>query len=250
MSLGQHLLELRKRLVIAAAAIVVGSVGCWFLVKPVFGFLIAPIAEASKINHRDVALNFQGLTSSFDIEIQLAITMGVVVSSPVWLYQVWAFIVPGLKRREKRYAYAFLGSAIPLFLAGCWIGWTLLPRLVLLFVGFSPEKSTSFISADDYVTFVTKLMIAVGIGFVLPVFLVLLNFIGIFSAKTILKGWRVAVLLVVVFAAIVTPTADVISMFALALPIIALYFIAALIAHLHDRSVARRTDALSAEIAT
>jgi sec-independent protein translocase protein TatC len=250
MPLRQHLLELRKRLVIAAAAIVVGSVGCWFLVKPVFGFLIAPIAEAAKINHRSVALNFQGLTSSFDIEIQLAITMGIVVSSPVWLYQVWAFIVPGLKRREKRYALGFLGSAIPLFLVGCWVGWTLLPRLVLLFISFSPEKSTSLLSADDYVTFVTKLMIAVGIGFVLPVFLVLLNFIGILGSKTILKGWRIAVLLVMVFAAIVTPTADIISMFALAIPIIALYFIAALIAHLHDRSVARRTEAFSAEIAT
>jgi sec-independent protein translocase protein TatC len=249
MPLKQHLLELRKRLVIAAAAIVVGSVGCWFLVKPVFTVLIAPIAEAAKLNHRDVALNFQGLTSSFDIEIQLAITMGVVLTSPVWLYQVWAFIVPGLKRREKRYAYAFLGSAIPLFLVGCWVGWTLLPRLVLLLTSFSPERSTSFISADDYVTFVTKLMIAVGIGFVLPVFLVLLNFIGILAAKTILKGWRVAVLLVVVFAAIVTPSADIISMFALALPIIALYFIAALIAHLHDRAAAKRLDAFSAEIA-
>ena len=249
MPLKQHLLELRKRLVIAAAAIVVGSVGCWFLVKPVFSWLIAPIAEAAKINHRDVALNFQGLTSPFDIEIQLAITMGVVISSPIWLYQIWAFIVPGLKRRERRYAYGFLGSAIPLFLVGCWVGWTLLPRLVLLFDSFSPEQSTSFISADDYVTFVTKLMIAVGIGFVLPVFLVLLNFIGILAAKTILKGWRVAVLLVMVFAAIVTPTADVISMFILAIPIIALYFIAVLIAHLHDRSVARRVDAAAYEIA-
>jgi sec-independent protein translocase protein TatC len=91
-------------------------------------------------------------------------------------------------------------------------------------------------------------MIAVGIGFVLPVFLVLLNFIGILSSKTILRGWRVAVLIIIVFAAIVTPSADVISMFVLALPIIALYFVAVLITHLHDRAVARRLDALSTEI--
>jgi sec-independent protein translocase protein TatC len=249
MPLRAHLLELRKRLFIAAAAILVGAVGCWFLVKPVFGYLIAPIAEAAKLNHRDVSLNFQGLTSSFDVEIQLAITMGIVISSPVWLYQVWAFIVPGLKTRERRYVYGFLGSAIPLFLVGCWIGWTLLPRLVLLLTSFSPVKSTSFISADDYISFVTKLMIAVGVGFVLPVVLVLLNFIGILTSKAILKGWRVAVLLVVIFAAIVTPSADIISMFVLAAPIIVLYFIAVLITHLHDRSVARRMDTFSAEIA-
>jgi sec-independent protein translocase protein TatC len=249
MSLGAHLVELRKRLVIAAAAILVGAVGCWFLVRPVFGFLIAPVAEAAKLTHRHVELNFQGLTSPFDVEIQLAITMGIVVSSPIWLYEVWAFIVPGLKQRERRYVYGFLGSAIPLFLVGCAIGWVLLPRLVVLLTSFAPLKSTSFISTDDYVSFITKLMIAVGVGFVLPVVLVFLNFIGILASKTILKGWRIAVLLVVVFAAIVTPSADVISMFALALPIIALYFIAVLITHLHDRSVARRMDALGAEIA-
>lgn len=249
MPLRAHLLELRKRLFIAAAAILVGAVGCWFLVKPVFGYLIAPIADAAKLNHRDVSLNFQGLTSSFDVEIQLAITMGIVISSPVWLYQVWAFIVPGLKTRERRYVYGFLGSAIPLFLVGCWIGWTLLPRLVLLLTSFSPVKSTSFISADDYIGFVTKLMIAVGLGFVLPVVLVLLNFIGILASKTILKGWRVAVLLVVIFAAIVTPSADIISMLVLAAPIIVLYFIAVLVTHLHDRAVARRMDTFSAEIA-
>jgi sec-independent protein translocase protein TatC len=248
MTLGEHLVELRKRLVIAAVAIAVAAVGCWFLVRPVFTFLIAPVAEAAKLTHRHVSLNFQGLTSPFDVEIQLAVTMGIVLSSPVWLYQLWAFIVPGLKRRERRYVYGFLGSAIPLFLVGCWVGWTLLPRLVLLLTSFAPAGSTSFISTDDYITFITKLMVAVGIGFVLPVVLVLLDFIGILSAKTILKGWRVAVLLIVVFAAIVTPSADIISMFALALPIIALYFLAVLIAHLHDRSVARRTAAISAEI--
>jgi sec-independent protein translocase protein TatC len=249
MSLGAHLVELRKRLVIAAAAILAGSVGCWFLVEPVFNFLIAPVAEAAKLTHRNVSLNFQGLTSPLDVEIQLAITMGVVLTSPIWLYQIWAFIVPGLKRRERRYAYGFLGSAIPLFLVGCAVGWILLPRLVVLLTSFAPDKSTSFLSTDDYVTFITKLMIAVGIGFVLPVFLVLLDFIGILTSKTILKGWRVAVLLIVVFAAAVTPSADIISMFALALPIIALYFIAVLITHLHDRSVARRMESFGAEIA-
>jgi sec-independent protein translocase protein TatC len=249
MSLGAHLVELRKRLTIAAAAVVVASVGCWFLVRPVFTFLIAPVAEAAKLTHRNVALNFQGLTSPFDVEIQLAITMGIVLSSPIWLYEIWAFIVPGLKQRERRYVYGFLGSAIPLFLVGCAIGWILLPRLVVLLTSFAPAHSTSFISTDDYVSFITKLMIAVGVGFVLPVFLVFLNFIGILASKTILKGWRIAVLLVVVFAAIVTPSADIISMFALALPIIALYFIAVLITHLHDRAAARRTEAFSAEIA-
>jgi sec-independent protein translocase protein TatC len=166
----------------------------------------------------------------------------------VWLYQIWAFIVPGLKRKERRYVYGFLGSAIPLFLVGCVAGWLLLPHLVEILTSFAPSESTSFISTDDYVNFVTKLVIAVGIGFVMPVFLVLLNFVGIMSAKTILKGWRIAVLIIFVFAAIVTPSVDIVDMFILAVPMIGLYFLAYLVARLHDRNVARRMDAFGAEI--
>jgi sec-independent protein translocase protein TatC len=248
MTLGAHLVELRKRLTIAAVSILVASVGSWFLVPYVYNQLFIPVSDAALATHRNVALNFQELTSPFDIQIQLAVTIGIVISSPVWLYQIWAFIVPGLKRKERRYVYGFLGSAIPLFLVGCVAGWLLLPHLVQILTSFAPSKSTSFISTDDYVNFVTKLVIAVGIGFVMPVFLVLLNFVGIMSAKTILKGWRIAVLIIFVFAAIVTPSIDIVDMFILAVPMIGLYFLAYLVARLHDRNVARRMDAFGAEI--
>jgi sec-independent protein translocase protein TatC len=249
MSLGQHLIELRKRLTIAAISIIVASIGGWFLQPFVIAQLTAPLTEAAKLAHRSANLNFQLLTGAFDVEIQVAITIGVVVSSPVWLYQVWAFIVPGLKRRERRYVYGFLGTAIPLFLIGCCAGWIIMPHMVQLLTSLAPDQSTSLINGDDYVNFITKLIIAVGVGFVLPVFMVMLNFIGIMSAKTILRGWRVAVLLICIFTAIVTPAADVVSMLVLAAPIIGLYFAAALIAHLHDRSVARRAAQFEAEIA-
>jgi sec-independent protein translocase protein TatC len=249
MTLGAHLLELRKRLTIAAASIVVASVGGWFLQPFVINQLTAPLTEAAKLAHRAASLNFQLLTGAFDVEIQVSITIGLIISSPVWLYQIWAFIVPGLKRRERRYVYGFLGTAIPLFLVGCYAGWLIMPRMVELLTNLAPDNSTSLINGDDYVNFITKLIIAVGIGFVLPVFLVLLNFIGIMSARTILRGWRIAVLLICLFTAIVTPAADVVSMLVLAAPIIALYFAAALVAHLHDRSVARRAAQFEAEIA-
>jgi sec-independent protein translocase protein TatC len=249
MSLGAHLRELRKRLVIAAVAIIVAAVGCWFVVPFVLDQLLIPVAEAARLTHREVALNLQGVTSAFDVKIQLAITLGIVISSPVWLYQVWAFIVPGLKTRERRYVYGFLGAAIPLFLAGCTVGWFVLPHLVELLISFAPSESTSFLSTDDYVSFITKLIVAIGIAFVLPVVLVLLNFMTILSGKAILKGWRVAILLSTVFAGIVTPTADVVTMLVLAVPIIVLYFVAVLIAHLHDRGIAKRAATFEAEIA-
>lgn len=249
MSLGAHLRELRKRLVLAAAAIVVGAVGSWFLVDPVLNQLLIPVAEAAKLTHHHINLNYQGVTDPFDIKIQLAITLGIVLTSPFWLYQVWAFIVPGLKRNERRYVYGFLGAAIPLFLAGCVLGWYVLPHLVELLASFAPAGTTQFLSTDDYVSFITKLIVACGLAFVMPVVLVLLNYMGLIASKTILKGWRIAILLIVVFAALVTPSADIISMFVMAAPIIVLYFAAVLITHLHDRSVAKRMDAFSAEIA-
>ncbi len=249
MSLGDHLRELRKRLVIAAAAILAGAIGAWFIVPYVLDGLLAPIAAAAKATHRSVFANYQQITSPFDIDIRLAITLGIIISSPIWLYQLWAFIVPGLKTRERRYVYGFLGAAIPLFLGGCAVGWFVVPHLVEVLTSFAPKGTTSFVSTDDYISFYTKLILAIGIAFVMPVVLVLLNFMTILSAAAILKGWRIAILLATVFAGIVTPTADVFSMAALALPIIALYFIAALIAHLHDRAAAKRADAFSAEVA-
>jgi sec-independent protein translocase protein TatC len=249
MSLGQHLVELRKRLFIAAAAILVGAIVGWFLSDFVLIQLQHPVHEAGLLTHRTVSFNFQSLTSPFDVRVQLAITIGAVISSPVWLYQIWAFVVPGLKRRERRYVYGFLGTAIPLFLIGCAVGWISMPHMVQLLTSFAPTSTTSFISIDDYVDFITKLVIAVGIGFVMPVFLVVLNFIGILSAKAILKSWRIAIIVICIFTAIVTPSADVVSMFILAIPIVFLYFAAAFVAWLHDRGVAKRAAAFDAEIA-
>jgi len=249
MSLRAHLVELRKRLTIGAAAIVLASIGGWFLKDFVLKAMIDPLTEAAKAGGHTTNLNFQLLTGAFDVQIQLAITIGIVVSSPVWLYQVWAFIVPGLKRSERRYVYGFIGTAIPLFLVGCAAGWWVMPHLVQLLTSFAPQQTTSLINGDDYVTFITKLVVAVGIGFVMPVFLVLLNFIGIVSAKAILNGWRVAVLVIFLFTAIVTPAADVVSMIVLAVPIIILYFGAVLVSTLHDRGIARRAAQFDAEIA-
>lgn len=249
MSLGQHLVELRKRLFVAAATVAVAAIGCWFLVDFVFTALKDPFRAVTHTSGRLAELNFQTLTEAFDVRLQIAMTLGVVVASPIWLYQIWAFIVPALKRREKRYALGFLLTAIPLFLAGCVVGWFIFPHMVQLLAGFAPQQTTTLVGVKGYVDFVMKLVLAVGIGFVLPVFLVLLNFIGIISGKAILKGWRVAILLITIFSAAVTPSADVLSMFLLAIPITALYFGAAGIAYLHDRSVARRQDSFSTGIA-
>jgi sec-independent protein translocase protein TatC len=249
MSLGAHLVELRNRLFISALAIVLGMVVGFILSDFILSALTQPIADLAAQQGREASLNFTDVSSAFDLRIQIAFTVGVVLSSPVWLYQVFAFVLPGLKKKEKRYALGFVCAAVPLFLAGCVAGWFVLPHMVTLLTGFAPEGTTALLTARSYYDFVLKLVLAIGIAFVLPVFLVILNFAGVLSAVAILKSWRIAILAITLFTAIATPAADVMSMFLLAIPMLLLYFTAAGIAWLHDRRKRRAMENLDIELA-
>jgi sec-independent protein translocase protein TatC len=246
MSLGQHLIELRKRLFRAALGVLAGAI-VGFIVAPwVFDQIAGPISDIAK--SRNIILNFGQVTASFDLRMQLAIYVGLFLSSPIWMYQIFAFLVPGLTGKEKRYTFGFFFTSIPLFLVGCAAGWLVLPHIVTLLNSFAPEGTASVTDAKDYLNFVLKLVLAVGVAFVLPVFLVILNFIGILSAKGIIKGWRVAILSITLFTAIATPAADVSSMFLLAIPMVALYFLAVGIAFWHDAIVAKRLRKLESDL--
>jgi sec-independent protein translocase protein TatC len=248
MSLGEHLVELRKRLFIGGIAILIASIGGFIVAEWVWDALRVPILAIAEA--RNATINYSTITSGFDVRMQVAVTIGIVASSPVWLYQIFAFLVPGLTRKEKRYTFGFFFTAVPLFLAGCTAGWFVLPNIVELMANFVPAEDASFVEAKVYLDFVLKLVLAVGIAFVMPVFLVLLNFLGVISAVSIIKGWRVAVLLIAVFCAIATPAADVMSMFLLAIPMVFLYFVAAGVAWLHDRIAAKRQAALEDQLGT
>lgn len=249
MSLGEHLVEFRKRLFVAAAAIVVGAIGGYLLSDFVWTAIATPILKIAEASGRLAEINYTSITEAFDTKIAISLTVGIIVTSPVWLYQIWAFIVPALVRKEKIYVISFLGAAVPLFIAGCAAGWWVFPHVVELMVGFAPEKSTTLLTAKYYLDFTVKFILAIGVGFVLPVFLVLLNFAGVLSAKGILKGWRWAVLSITVFTAMATPAADVLSMFILAIPMLGLYYIAAGIATIHDKRVARKQAHVLGEFA-
>jgi sec-independent protein translocase protein TatC len=242
MSLGAHLVELRKRLFTSAIAIVLGAVAGWILTDLfIWDALQAPV-EAVAEAQGGGGIIFPTISSAFDLRLQVAFTVGIVISSPVWLYQIFAFLVPGLNKRERKFSFIFLASAIPLFLAGCAAGWFVLPNIVKLMTGFVPEGSESLLTAKEYYDFVLKLVLAIGIAFVVPVFIVLLNFAGVISASSIIKSWRIAILVITLFTAIATPSADVVSMFMLAIPMIGLYFAAWGIAHLHDKRAAKRLE--------
>lgn len=238
MPLREHLRELRRRLAVSAAALVVAAVVVAFFSTTVIELLASPLHEIE--GAAESAINFSSVTAAFDLRVRIAITGGIVLSSPVWLYQVWAFIVPALKRTERRYAIGFGVSVPPLFFAGAAAGAAVSPHIVQLMATFAPFGSTFLLQSDVYFDFVLKLVIVIGVAFVLPVFLVALNFAGVISGKDILKGWRVAILVITLFTATATPAADVLSMVILAVPLVGLYFGAVLIAVLHDRRAAKR----------
>lgn len=247
MSLGEHLRELRKRLVISAVAILVAVVAGYFLAPFVIDALRVPINQIAE--NRNAQIIYTTVTGAFDLRISISVTIAILIASPVWLYQLFAFLVPGLTGREKRYTFGFFFSAVPLFFAGAASGWFLFPHMVQLLTSFSAPEEGTLLDARTYYDFVIKLVLAIGIAFVLPVFLVLLNFVGVLSAASILKGWRIAILVIFLFTAIATPAADVISMFLLAIPMVLLYFSAALVAWVHDRRAAGRAANLEASIA-
>ena len=240
MSLGSHLKELRVRLSWSAGFLVVGTVIGWYLFEPVFKLLQAPLLEVTKARGIEAVVNFGTVVSAFDLRIQVSIFLGVIITSPFWLYNLWAFVSPGLKTRERRFTLGFLFSSVPLFLAGAYIAWSSLPSFVIVLIGFTPEGSSNVINASDYILFAIRIVLVFGLAFVMPVLLVLMNFANLVSGKAILQGWRVAVLVIALVSALATPTADPMSMFLLMGPLAALYFIAVGIAVLNDKRRARR----------
>jgi len=242
MPLRAHLAELRRRVFFAALGLVVGAAVGWWLYDPVFEALQMPLQHVAALRGDDelVALNFAGIATSFDMKLKVSFFLGVILSSPWWIYQLWAFITPGLTRKERHYAIGFLAAAVPLFLAGTALAWWALPNAVELLTGFTPQGSANLIDAQTYLSFVMRLILAFGLAFLLPVVMVALNFAGIGRAATWRKGWRWAVLIAFVFAAVMTPTPDAITMIAVAVPICLLYFGALVICTLHDRRVDRR----------
>ncbi|MFS0867594.1 twin-arginine translocase subunit TatC [Microbacterium sp. 179-B 1A2 NHS] len=246
MSLGDHLREFRRRLLIAAAALVVGMVAAFFFAERIIWAITEPIRIVAERrgDGADVGLMFDTVTSGFDLQIRIAFAVGLMVSAPVWLWQIWAFLMPGLTRKEVRYTIGFVAAAVPLFFAGAYFGWLVMPHLVELMAGFTPEGAANWYQAKYYYDFVLKLLLVVGVSFVTPVFLVALNLAGVMTGREIMKGWRIAIVIATVFAGAATPAADIVSMLVLAAILTVLFFAAAGLSMLFDRRRRKRDAAL------
>jgi len=241
MTLREHLLEFRRRLVISAVAVLVVAIVGFDRYQWIFDQLSRPFADYKRMHpHSLISLNFANATAAFSNRVNVAIFVGVLGASPIWLYQFWAFIVPGLTRREKRISLTFVAAIVPLFIAGCWFGYWILPKSLEILYGFTPAGASNIQQTTDYFTFVMRFILVFGLASLFPVILVGLNLAHVLPAHLMIRGWRFAVVLIFVFAAVATPTPDAYTMFLLAGPLLVLYFAAWAVAWLLDRRRAKR----------
>jgi sec-independent protein translocase protein TatC len=237
MPLLDHLRELRNRLLKAILAILLGTVIGWMLFVPVWEILKEPFCslEASKDLNGECNLVVNGIFSSFFLRLKIAFIIGMVLSSPFWLFQLWAFVAPGLYRKERRWTYVFMGAAVPLFLVGTALAYITVDKGLSIFLGFVPDDVLPLITVDHYLGYVLAMLLVFGLTFELPLFVVVLNLAGVLSSARIRRSQRMIIFGIFVFAAVATPSADPITMLALALPTIVLFEVAAFLAFLHDR---------------
>jgi sec-independent protein translocase protein TatC len=243
MPLTEHLRELRNRLVKSGLAIAIGMVVGWIYYDQLFAWLSAPfnaVVEQARTEGRTVTLALTGVADPFVLQMQLAAVAGLILSSPVWLYQLWRFVTPGLHRHERRWALGFVAVAVPLFMAGVILAYSVLPLGLQVLFGFTPEGVENIVAVDRYLSFFLRMILVFGIGFLVPLMLVLLNFAGILSGKRLLSWWRWIIIIVMIFAAVATPTGDPVNLMLLAGPILILVFFAVLIAVLNDKRRARK----------
>jgi len=242
-----HLRELRNRLVKVALALLAGT--AFGLIPVVFNriwnFVEHPFCAATINGHHGChvigdQLILQGVFDPFMLRVEVAFFSGLVLTSPIWLYQLWAFVAPGLYRREKRWTYTFVGTAAPLFAFGAAIAYFAMSRGLGYLLGLAPGHVLVLPSVSTYLSYFTAMLLGFGLAFELPLLLLILNMAGILSHERIRKWRRMMIFGVFVFAGIASPSPDPVTMLMLAVPCLVLVEVAEVIIWLHDRRRAAR----------
>jgi sec-independent protein translocase protein TatC len=244
MPLMGHIRELRNRLLKSFVGLLLCTIIGWIFFDPVWEILKEPYCDlpASRVINEKCTLVVNGIFSSFFLQLKISVIIGLVLSSPIWLYQLWAFVAPGLYRRERRWTYLFLGASIPLFFVGAALAYVTVDKGLALFLSFVAEDVSTLITVDNYIGYVLVMLLVFGLTFELPLFVVILNLAGVLTFERLKKSQRMAVFGVFVFAAVATPSGDPFTMMALALPTLLLFGLATLFAYFNDRRRARRPD--------
>jgi sec-independent protein translocase protein TatC len=241
MPLMDHLRELRNRVVKIALAVIAGAIVALAFYQPIWNFIQRPYCQAvgycqpNRIGH---SLVLNGVMDGFYLHIKVAVIAGIVLGSPIWLYQLWAFVAPGLYAREKRWTYAFLGSAIPLFGLGCFFAFLAMSRGLKFFIGMSGGLTNLF-TADTYIGYWVAMILGFGLCFEVPLFLVILNLARVITHERFKKWRRIIIFLVFVFAGIASPSPDPLTMLLLGGVVVVLVEAAEVLIYLNDKRYAR-----------
>jgi sec-independent protein translocase protein TatC len=250
MPLFDHLRELRNRVVKIALAILAGAAVSWVFYDQLWSFIQRPYCQAVKYCKPDTighTLILNGVMDGFYLHIKVAVIASAVLTSPIWLYQIWAFVAPGLYSREKRWTYAFLGTAIPLFALGCFFAFLAMSRGLNFFLSMSGGLTPLF-TADTYIGYWIAMIVGFGLCFEVPLFLVILNMARVVTHERFRKWRRIIIFLVFVFAGIASPSPDPLTMLLLGGIVVALVEVAEVLIYLNDKRYARNHPELYADL--
>ena len=245
MPLMDHIRELRNRVVKMALGLIAGMIVGFIFFTPVWRVIERPLCTAvirgqtgcDTLGVNRLVLN--GPLDAFYLRVKVALIVGVILSSPVWLYQIWAFVAPGLHAREKRWSYLFLSTAIPLFGIGITACYLSLGRSMHYLLGLTPGGAANLIQVDQYLSFVMAMMLAFGLAFEVPLLIVMLNLAGILTHQRFAKWRRVLIFGVFLIAGAANPSPDPVTMLILGGTCAVLVEAAELIVWAHDRRQAR-----------
>ncbi len=244
MSLWDHLREVRYRLVISVIAILMLFIVAFIFYVPIVELILRPYEiAASNIRARDSSANIQvvnsGVAAPMILALKAAGLAAVIAACPVWLYQLWAFVVPGLLKKEKKIAGLFLLSAIPLFLTGVVVGYLILPKAFEFMLGFTVAEAgvANLQDLNDFLALEMRMLLVFGAAFLLPVVIVMLNLLGVLKSHALRKARTLAIFGCFIFGAVATPSGDPFSMLALSVPMVVMYLISEIICRRNDKRV-------------
>jgi len=237
MALVDHFRELRARLLKSVLAIVVATVASFFFYDQLLELVTGPFNDAKDMlgGGTRTIIYVSGVGGGLSIQLKLCAMSGLVLSSPVWLYQIWAFVLPGLHRNERRWTILFVSIAGPLFFAGVALGYYVLPKGLQVLISFTPADMTNLNDFNNFFAFEIRMLLVFGASLEIPFFVVLLNLADIVSGKALRRYRPWIILGTFIFAAVATPSTDPISMLLLAIPMLALFMMSEIIARLVDR---------------
>ena len=247
MSLGDHFRELRGRLLRSLLVLLVTTIAAFFFYRQLIDLIVGPYNQAVDLLGGKKRVNSEivlsGIASGLMLQLKLCATAGVVVSSPYWLYQIWAFILPGLHAHERKWTRVFVAVAGPLFFAGVAVGYYIMPKGLQFLISMNtPGGFRNLNDFDHFYTFILRTLLIFGLSFEIPLFVVLLSLAGVVSGKTLGQHRAWIIVGTFVFAAVATPSTDPFSMTLLAVPMSLLFLLSEMIARLVDRRRARTAE--------